>query len=231
MIRVFNLLVICFLVFVRYLYFLVNPFFYIDLLRYLIIALVLLMIFMVFFSFRVVNSFYINGFLVALMLLFLMILMLLGFFTSNLFMFYFFFELSVIPIFVFILSWGGSERKIEARYYLFFFTIFSSLLFFWGLLNLYDESGSFSLRLFVLFNFLVRFDYLYFLMALVFFVKIPIFFFHIWLPLAHVERPIIGSIILASLMLKLGGYGLIRMNVVFFYMFFFIKVYFFVWGI
>nr|AYP72667.1 NADH dehydrogenase subunit 4 [Colasposoma sp. EMHAU-15070314] len=153
---------------------------------------------------------------------FLMISLLLAFSSLNLFSFYFFFEVSVIPTLVLIIGWGYQPERIEAGMYLLFYTMLFSLPMMIGLFVLYMEYNSlFFFKFFYSCNYI-----LYLSLNMVFMVKIPMFFIHLWLPKAHVEAPVSGSMILAGVMLKLGGYGMIRLLKIFLPIWFYMNMYF-----
>nr|YP_009720754.1 NADH dehydrogenase subunit 4 [Athalia icar]QGL07072.1 NADH dehydrogenase subunit 4 [Athalia icar] len=140
----------------------------------------------------------------------LMIFLFLTFSVMNLFLFYLFFECSLIPILCLILGWGYQFDRIQAAIYLFFYTLFASLPFLLCLIYIFLNKFSLSFLFFSLnSNYNLNF-FIYFFMILAFLVKMPMFLVHLWLPKAHVEAPVAGSMILAGVTLKLGGYGLIR---------------------
>nr|ARH54411.1 NADH dehydrogenase subunit 4 [Hippodamia undecimnotata] len=145
--------------------------------------------------------------LFSLMLLLLLMFLLLTFFSLNMFLFYMFFESSLIPILILILGWGYQPERIQAGMYMFFYTIMASLPMMMFIFIYYFKFSSLDMNFM---NLDLSNLLMYFMMLMVFLVKLPMFMFHLWLPKAHVEASVAGSMMLAGVMLKLGSYGLIR---------------------
>lgn len=152
-------------------------------------------------------------------LLFFSLWVLLNIFSSlDLIFFYIFFEGIVIPMFFLIGIWGSRRRKIYASYQFFIYTLLGSIFVLLVILSIYSNKGSSSFD-FILnsYFFSNRQSIWIILLFLGFGVKIPIMPVHVWLPEAHVEAPTPGSIILASILLKLGSYAMIRLLIVLFF--------------
>lgn len=135
------------------------------------------------------------------------------FVTYSFLIFYVYFEFSILPIFIIILGWGYQTERLRARLSLIFYTISASVPFLiFMLIFLNSQKIYFFLQIYHRARFSEIICVLFFIRVIAFLVKVPLFFFHLWLPKAHVEAPVIGSIILASVLLKLGGYALIRIS-------------------
>ena len=135
------------------------------------------------------------------------------FLAQDLFLFYIFWEFTLVPMYFLIGIWGGA-RRVYASIKFFLYTMAASLLMLLAILYMGINAGTFSLPDLIAGRaaFAGAQNLLFLGFFLAFAVKVPIFPFHSWLPDAHTEAPTAGSIILAGVLLKMGTYGLIRFN-------------------
>ena len=149
------------------------------------------------------------------MILFLVLesLMIGTFCALDLLLFYIFFEALLIPMFLIIGIWGG-PRKIYAAFKFFLYTLAGSVLFLIAIIVMGYSSGTFDIRVLLEHNFPYQLQLLLWpALFASFAVKTPMWPFHTWLPDAHVEAPTAGSVILAGVLLKVGGYGFVRFSI------------------
>jgi NADH-quinone oxidoreductase subunit M len=139
--------------------------------------------------------------------------LMIGVFTAqDLLLFYIFFEAGLIPMYLIIGIWGGAER-IKASYKFFLYTLAGSVLMLIAMLVMIAKSGTTSIPALMAYDFDPSLQWwLWLAFFASFAVKMPMWPVHTWLPDAHVQAPTAGSVILAGVLLKMGGYGFIRFS-------------------
>nr|QCG69848.1 NADH dehydrogenase subunit 4 [Andrena striata] len=195
-----------------------------NLYSYYLVMLVFLMMGIVI---SIINN---DDFMCVIVNLFLSLILFLAFSSLSFLMFYFFFEVSLVLVYVIILKWGLGIMRLISSYYFMFYTLFFSLpLLVFILYIVYDYNSSIMLVL-ELMGVYVN-NYLYIYMCMGFLLKIPMYMFHGWLLKAHVEAPVFGSMILASILLKLGTYGMLRFLLIFYLNSLFFSIYVLIFSI
>nr|YP_010582969.1 NADH dehydrogenase subunit 4 [Vatana ogromna]UGN61415.1 NADH dehydrogenase subunit 4 [Vatana ogromna] len=178
----------------------------IDFYSYGLIILTLLIISLMIVSSNLINNTFLSNFFLFVNLMLCLSLMLV-FSSLNMLVMYLFFEFSLLPLLILIYIWGYQPERLISGLYLFFYTLFASLPFLLIIIYLLINNMTlyFDMYFYIPYSFMIHMFLIF-----AFLVKLPMFMVHFWLPKAHVQAPVAGSMILAGLMLKIGGYGFIR---------------------
>lgn len=142
---------------------------------------------------------------------FILILLIFLLNTSNILIFFIFFEFLLLPFLLLLIIYGSKLLRFSAGYFFFFLTFLSGILMLISIFNLYLLCGNLDFYFLLFIKIPVNYQYIFFICFMLSFLnKLAVFPFHIWLPLAHSESPIVGTFLLAGIMLKIGGFAIYR---------------------